>query len=382
MKKEIISLILLFFLIQISSQNPNKKQTITLFDETNIKNIHLKNRIIKGAVGDYCFLKDNQLTNEALYYYDQLSKNEISLIYTGATIINPEASNLFNIFKIDNDEYINEYKKITKIVHKNKGNIIMQLAEIGLNIESGKQVLYGPSKVKSPFFDEISNEISKEQILKIQDNFAKAALRAKKAEFDGIEIHSAHLNLLSQFLSPEFNKRDDEYGGSDENRAKFLVETIRKIRKVVGEDFIISLKLNSYDGDKYKNGITENGFLTACKLAEKNGVDIINVSGDWDQQKPKPKTAMFLQATKKLAEVVKIPVVLVGGIRDIETMEEILNSSNIRYFGIVRPLICEPDLIKRWKNGDRSKAKCITCNTCLRNKSTTCVFNKKKNNIY
>ena len=208
----------------------------------------------------------------------------------------------------------------------------MQLAEIGLNIESGKQVLYGPSKVKNPFFDEISNEVSKEQILKIQDYFAKAALRAKNAEFDGIEIHSAHLNLLSQFLSPEFNKRNDEYGGNDENRAKFLVEIIRKIRKAVGENFIISLKLNSYDGDKYKNGITESGFLTACKLAEKNGVDIINVSSDWEQKKPKSKNPMFLQATQKLSEIVKIPVVLVGVIRDIETMEEILNSSNIRYF--------------------------------------------------
>ena len=105
------------------------------------------------------------------------------------------------------------------------------------------------------------------------------------------------MNLLSQFLSPEFNKRNDEYGGSDENRAKFLVEIIRKIRKAVGENFIISLKLNSYDGDKYKNGISESGFLTACKLAEKNGVDIINVSGDWDLKKPKPKNPMFLQAT-------------------------------------------------------------------------------------
>ena len=86
---------------------------------------------------------------------------------------------------------------------------------------------------------------------------------------------------------------------------------------------------------------------------------------------------MFLQATKKLSEIVKIPVVLIGGIRDIDTMEEILNSSNIRYFGIVRPLICEPDLVKRWKNGDRSKSKCITCNSCSRNHGK-CVLNKKK----
>ena len=379
MKKEIISLLLFFYLLQNSIQNSTKNKKKSLFEETKIKKMYLKNRLIRGAVGDFCLFKDGHITNEALSLYDQLSKNEISLIYTGATIVNPDGVNLFNIFKFDKDEYINEFKKLTKVVHKNKANIIMQLAEIGINMESGKQVLYSPSRVKNPFFDEISNEISKEQILKIQNYFVNTAVRAKKAEFDGIEIHNAHLNLLSQFLSPEFNKRNDKYGGNDENRARFLIEIIQKIRKSVGEDFIISLKLNSYDGDKIKNGITENGFLTACKLAEKNGVDIINVSGDWDKKKPKPKNPMFLQATKKLSEIVKIPVVLIGGIRDIDTMEEILNSSNIRYFGIVRPLICEPDLVKRWKNGDRSKSKCITCNSCTRNNSLTCVFNNKKN---
>ena len=339
--------------------------------------MHLKNRLIRGAVGDYCLFKEGHITDEALKLYEQLSDDGLSLIYTGATIINSDSMNPFNIFRFDKDEYIEEFKKLTKIIHKNKAYIIMQLAELGAKIESGKENYYGPSEVKNPFFNVISKEISKEQILKIENEFVTVALRAKKSEFDGIEIHSAHLNLLSQFLSPAFNKRNDEYGGNDENRARLLIEIIKKIRKVVGEDFIISLKLNSYDGDKIENGITENGFLTACKLAENAGVDIIKVSGDWDQKKPKPKNPMFLNLTKKLSQIVKIPVVLIGGIRDFETMEDILNSSNIQYFRIVRPLICEPDIVKRWKNGDRSKAKCITCNSCLKYHNK-CVLNKKK----
>ena len=377
MKKKIKFLLLLFTLIQNSFENSNKKHKKNIFEETKIKKLHLKNRLIRGAVGDYCLFKEGHITDEALKLYEQLSDDGVSLIYTGATIINSDSMNPFNIFRFDKDEYIEEYKKLTKIVHKNKAYIIMQLAELGAKIESGKENYYGPSEVKNPFFNVISKEISKEQILKIENEFVTVALRAKKSEFDGIEIHSAHLNLLSQFLSPAFNKRNDEYGGNDENRARLLIEIIKKIRKVVGEDFIISLKLNSYDGDKIENGITENGFLTTCKLAENAGVDIINVSGDWDQKKPKPKNPMFLNLTKKLSQIVKIPVVLIGGIRDFETMEDILNSSNIQYFGIVRPLICEPDIVKRWKNGDRSKAKCITCNSCLKNHNK-CVLNKNK----
>ena len=377
MKKEITFILLLFTLIQNSFENSNKKHKKNIFEETKIKKMHLKNRLIRGAVGDFCLFKDGHITDEALKLYEQLSDDGVSLIYTGATIMDSDSLNPFNVFRFDKDEYIEEFKKLTRIVHKNKAYIIMQLAEIGIKNESGKEIYYSPSEVKNPFFNAISKEISKEQILQIQNEFVTVALRAKKSEFDGIEIHSAHLNLLSQFLSPEFNKRNDEYGGNDENRARLLVEIIKKIRKAVGEDFIISLKLNSYDGDKIKNGITENGFLTACKLAENAGVDIIKVSGDYDKKKPKPKIPMFLNLTKKLSQIVKIPVVLIGGIRDIDTMEDIINKTQIEYLSIARPLICEPDIVKRWKNGDRSKAKCITCNSCSKNNGK-CVLNKKK----
>ena len=148
---------------------------------------------------------------------------------------------------------------------------------------------------------------------------------------------------------------------------------IKKIRKEVGNNFIISIKLNCNDG--IENGISENGFLKVCKLIEKAGADIIQVSGIFIN---KPNgSPYFFEEAKKLSEFINIPVSLIGGIREFDIMEDMLNNSNIQYFGFGRPLLCQPDLIKKWENGDRSKAKCISCNTCFKTFSHICVFNKK-----
>jgi 2,4-dienoyl-CoA reductase-like NADH-dependent reductase (Old Yellow Enzyme family) len=158
-----------------------------------------------------------------------------------------------NMVRIDKDEYIEEFKKLTDLVHKNGANIISQLGPFG------------------------KTDITKDKIHELENLFADAAVRAQKAGFDGIEICANHHVLLSQFLSPLFNHREDEYGGSDENRARFVIEIIEKIREKVGKDYIVILKINSEDDDP--KGITPNGFLTACKLAVKAGIDMIDVTG-------------------------------------------------------------------------------------------------------
>ena len=112
--------------------------------------------------------------------------------------------------------------------------------------------------------------MTKEDIIRIQDYFVQGAIRAKKAGFDGIEIHGGHLHLVSSFLSQKFNRRTDEYGGSDENRAKFLIEIIKKIREAIGDEMIISAKIDSVNEEM---GFTEKGFLTTGKLLEEAGVD-------------------------------------------------------------------------------------------------------------
>ena len=119
-----------------------------------------------------------------------------------------------------------------------------------MNVMTKPDVVFAPSSLPIPNQNKNSKEMAKEDILRIENSFAEAALRAKKAGFDGIEIHGAHFYLVSDFLSPLYNKRTDEYGGNDENRARFLIETLGKIREKVGNDFIVGIKLNCEEGDK------------------------------------------------------------------------------------------------------------------------------------
>ena len=247
-----------------------------------------------------------------------------------------------------------------------------------MNVMTKPDVVYAPSSLPIPNQNRNSKEMTKEDILRIENSFAEAALRAKKAGFDGVEIHAAHFYLVSEFLSPLYNKRNDEYGGSDENRARFLIEIIEKIREKVGKDYIVGIKINCEDGDK--NGITEDGFIKICQMAEKAGLDYIQISGiTWMKQRI--KSLIYENQATKLAEKIKIPVIVTAGARNVDELNEILNKSNIQYFGIVRPLICEDDLITRWKKGLTKKSKCISCNSCLFKTLGVCIFNKNKCDI-
>ena len=372
-KKQIFFLQLILLLSITTEKQTNKKKS--LFEEVQIKKLKLKNRLIRGSVGDLCGLVDGKITENSLNLYKQLSDDGVGLIITGCTNVADyyQLENINN-FRIDKDEYIPEYQKLTSLVHKNNAKILMQIFHVGgvTNVETDK--IYAPSSIKIPSTNRTSNEMTKDDILRIEQNFVDGAVRAQKAGFDGVDIHAAHHYLLSEFLSPIFNKRNDEYGGNDENRARIIIEIIEKMRKEVGPDFIISMKINCEDG--YPGGITQEGFFTACKLAEKAGVDMIQVSGmEWWFGKIKPKTLIFFQQTKLLADIVKIPVVLVGGVRDVDTMENVINNSNIEFVSVARPLICEPDIVKKWKNGDKKKSICLNCNNCL--KKGFCVLLEK-----
>lgn len=225
------------------------------------------------------------------------------------------------------------------MVHKYNSYILLQLAHPGLYSTGG--IIYSPSVNKSFVQEKYSVEMTKDDILRIQNYFVDGAIRAEKAGFDGIQIHGAHLTLISTFLSPNYNKRTDEYGGSDENRARFLVEILKNIRKKVRNEFILSVKIDC-EGEN----ITESGFLTTAKMAEEAGIDTIELSGT---NPIKNEDIYYFEATKKLAENVKIPVTYIGGVKTYEQADFVLKNSKIEYVSIVRALIKEPDLAKKWK---------------------------------
>ena len=345
-KMHILSLILF---ISFFASLEGKKD---LFDETQYKYMKMKNRVFKGAIVDYESWENDKLTEKYYQRYEKLSKAEIGTIITGGMLVEPNKD--FPIPRIDKDEYIPGFKKLTDMVHKNGVNIIAQISVM-------KDL-----------------DLPVEEIHRILDLFAEAAERCKKAGFDGIEIGANHHGTLSQFLSPMFNHRTDEYGGSDENRARFVIEIIKKIRERMGNEYIILLKINSEDNDP--NGITPEGFITACKMAEQAGVDMIEVTGmKW--KKNRENKLVYFDIGKTLADILKIPILVTGGVKNLNVANEALNNSNIQYIGICRAILSEPDILIKWKNCEDKKSQCVSCMNCYDFEDGTepeCILNKRK----
>lgn len=343
----------------------------SLFDKTKIGNMNMKNRFIAAAVTSFHAI-NGHMAEKDFKVYEDLAKGGSSTIITGYTYISDYAVS-DGMLGIYDDSFIQEYKKLTDVVHQQDANIILQLVHPGsvtLVDTHGARIL-GPSEVENLLSKKVPFEMTKEDIKNVQHSFADAALRAQKAEFDGIELHAAHCLLFSQFLTPYYNHRTDEYGGTDENRARMLVETVQIIREKVGKEYPIFVKINCNDG--IENGITYDGFRIACKQLAQAGADAIEVSGAFSMFKPED-SYYFVDSATKISKEIQIPVILVGGINDFETMNRILNDKNIEYFAIARPFIAEPDLVNRWA-GDTSKPKCIRCNGCAQNLGQ-CVLNQ------
>jgi 2,4-dienoyl-CoA reductase-like NADH-dependent reductase (Old Yellow Enzyme family) len=205
------------------------------------------------------------------------------------------------------------------------------------------------------------------------DDFGQAARRAKEAGFEGVQIHAAHGYLLNQFLSPAFNQRTDEYGGRLQNRARIVLDVLRRIQQEVGPDFPVFIKINCEDF--LNNGLTRDDFIQVCAMLDRTGIDAIEVSGGTllsGKHIPFRKEitferdqAYFRQAAKKLKARIKTPVILVGGIRSYLLAERLLDEGYTDYLSMSRPFIREPWLIARWQSGDLRKATCISCNGCL-----------------
>ena len=308
-----------------------QKDIKTIFDETTLKNVKLKNRVFLGP----CIHVASKIEN--------IVKNDIAMVTTEGCIVGDFALSKLQPdgpFRIDTDEYLPEIKNLADIVHKYNSVILLDLVHQGM----GSSEHFTPSGGKGLMGLDIETKaMTKEDILRVQDYFVQAALRAKKAGCDGVEIHGAQLSLVSLFSSTKYNKRTDEYGGSDENRARFIVEILTKIRETIGNEMIISAKIDNVSED---HGFTESGFITIAKALEKAGLDIIEISG------PNPHRngtePYFYEDTKKIAEILKIPVICIGGIKTYEQVDSILKNSKIQYVAMSRELLKQPDIVKSW----------------------------------
>lgn len=324
----------------------NKKAKRTAFDKTKLKNLNLKNRLFYGAVHDSNF-KDGKFSEKAFKNIENLANTGVSFIITGGAIVGDIDKTLIKgtpLLRIDKEEYLEEFKKLSSHSHKHNLYIILQLGSLGLM--SGEDIIYSPSVNKALFEDRYSVEMTKEDIIRVENDYVQAAIRAQKAGFDGVQIQTGHFGLLAVFLYPQYNRRTDEYGGNAENRARFLIEIIKKVREAVGNDFLISIKI---DSEGLNDTVDKEGFFIVSKMAEEAGADIIEVSGN-NYRERKDEDLLYYEATKKLAEMLKIPVALIGGVKTLEHIKYALEDSKIEYIGIVRALMKDRNLIKKWEN--------------------------------
>lgn len=316
----------------------------TLFDETSIGPMQMKNRFVRASVSDPT--PNGKVTDKLLNLYESLAKGGVGTILTGYTVVGRNEKNM-NILAMYDGTFIEGGRRLTDLVHSHGSNILMQLVSVGSGYSSRTAPdgeLMGASAVKNLHTGITPKEMTEEDIRNTINEFAAAALRAKQAGFDGVEIHACHGYLLHQFATPYYNRRTDNYGGSRENRYRLTIEVYEAIRRAVGEDFPVWIKVQSED--HFEQGVTHEDCLYLCRELAKRRIDAIEVSGPFTEYKM--NTTYFKEMADKIARETSVPVIVTGGNRIYEEMEKMINETAIDYVGMARPLMTQPDLINQF----------------------------------
>lgn len=337
-------------MLGFSPTDPNillnrKGKDMDLFAKTKIGNLSVQNHFIRSATYEGLATVEGYPTEKIINLYERLARGKVGTIVTSYTYITDYEQPRVNQLGIYSDEMIPAYKNLTDRVHKYDTKIFMQIVH-GSSLSQGyplKAEILGPSNMKNPDSELISRSVTKKEIQNIIQYFAHAAERVKKAGFDGVQIHCAHGYLLSQFISPIFNHRTDEYGGNCENRFRLVRQVYEAVRKTVGDEYQVWVKLNSTD--EVLGGLTIEDFLYMGEKLSKAGIDAIEISGNqWKKHLPEERM-YYKKEAEKLAACIDAPVILTGGLRNRSNLDEICNNSKIRFFGFARPFLTNPEFL-------------------------------------
>jgi 2,4-dienoyl-CoA reductase-like NADH-dependent reductase (Old Yellow Enzyme family) len=364
-----------------------------LFESINVGTLEIKNRFIRSAT--HCGLSDINgfVSQEGVELIRRLAVNEVGLIVTGYAYVLKSGQMFPDMNGIQDDDHIPGFQKMTRAIHEVGGKIVMQIVHCGSASETtakmgGDYMTVSlmedmPDYVSASRYNYIfptftgrkPRQMNEEDIEKIIEAFGHAGRRVQEAGFDGVQIHGAHGYLVSQFLSPLSNKREDRWGGRIENRMRFVIEVIRAVKSQVDNDFPVMIKLGCKDYMERGEGLTIQEGAQVAKAVEEGGVCLIEVSHSIvDRSSMKKhlqditsveKEACYLPEARVIRKATSIHLSLVGGMRSLPVMEDIIESGVSDLISISRPLIREPDLIKRWKEGDDRPAECTSCGGCI-----------------
>ncbi len=318
-----------------------------------------KNRFFKSAMEEQLAEK-NRTSEKLIRLYEVWAKGGAGVLVTGNVMVDSGGKGSINDVVL-NEADLPMLRRWAQAGTQNDTLLLMQINHAG---KQSPKVLsptpVAPSAVPLVGMEGFINpprELSEEEIVKLIAQFASSAKIAEQAGFSGVQIHAAHGYLISQFLSPHHNRRQDQWGGSLENRMRFLVEIYQAIRAATLPGFLVGLKLNS--ADFQKGGFDESESVQVVAKMSELGADFIEISGG-NYESPemltaKPSTqkreAFFLDYAKKARAVSQVPLIITGGFRSQEAMNEALNSRDLDFIGLARPFALVPDLPQRIENG-------------------------------
>lgn len=334
-----------------------------IFETAQLGNLVLQNRMIRSATWEGLADEAGHMPEQLYQVYERLAKGGVGAIITGFTSVASDDLYFGGMARISADMLIKEHQRLVGICHDENTPVIAQLA-------LGE---YNGSQKRNMDIDELTAA----DIGKVIELFVAAAQRAAMAGYDGVQLHAAHHFFLSRFISPACNHRQDEYGGDAVGRGKLLLDILRGI-KAAAPRLHVTMKINC--NDFMAGGLRPEDSLVICQMLANAGIEAIEVSGNGTSVagiRAGVNEAYFKDFAITLADTVNIPVILVGGHRSIENMEQILNEGKIEFLSLSRPLVREPNLPLRWQNGDTSPAKCVSCNMCYQTPGHECVFRLK-----
>ncbi|MGE5370633.1 MAG: FAD-dependent oxidoreductase [Solirubrobacterales bacterium] len=336
-----------------------------LFTPITINKLTLKNRIVMSAM-HLGYAEDGYVTERLIRFYEERAKGGAGLLMIGGIDIDEHA--YWAMQSINDDKYIPGLKALTSRVQQHGGIVGCQLYQPGrysFSIVTGIQAV-SASAVKSPLTRETPRALTTEEVCTMIETFGTAARRAKEAGFDLVEIIGSAGYLISQFLSPLTNFRADEFGGSLENRMRFGVEVVHAVRRQVGPDFPVSIRLAGHE--LVEGGTPAADLITFAQKIEAAGADMINITGGWHES-PVPQITMnvphgaFVYMAQQVKQAVSIPVVASNRINDPRLAEQILVNGQADLVSMARPLMADPELPRKAREGRFSEIrKCIGCN--------------------
>lgn len=316
-----------------------------------LHNVEAKNRLVMPPMATYRANENGSISEANLEYYGARAKGgNIGIITTEHFYIVRQGQARKRQISIAEDDKVEGLRKLVKVLHQSGSLCVAQLNHAGmaaLSEASGMESV-GPSAIPmigNPLVESrpLSRELSLEEIERLPELFANAALRAKEAGYDGVEIHAAHGYLLDQFYSPLTNKRTDIYGGSLENRIRLHVKVIRAVRQAVGNDYMVAIRFGGCD--YMEGGSTIDEAVAASQVFEKEGIDYLSLTGGMCRyMRDDVKTpGYFGDLSEAVKNHVNIPVLLTGGVTDIEDADRLLAEGKADMIGVGRALLKDPN---------------------------------------